>query len=127
MFVRDYNISLYERRVIIMFKQTFLLTAKEKRQVSETMGNVMLGILEGEYIGDIAKRLKLELQQVEDNIDETLYIYFVSMSEDGVSLKHYLSNKQRLSPNHGLFLFAFIFFLFFKIREKNMAFYDRKK
>ena len=76
-----------------MFKQTFLLTAKEKRQVSEMMGNVMLGILEGEYIGDIAKRLKLEPQQVEDNIDETLYIYFVSMSEDGVSLKHYLSNK----------------------------------
>lgn len=76
-----------------MFKQTFLLTAKEKRQVSEMMGNVMLGILEGEYIGDIAKRLKLEPKQVEDNIDETLYIYFGSMSEDGVSLKHYLSNK----------------------------------
>ena len=75
MFVRDYNISLYERRVIIMFKQTFLLTAKEKRQVSEMMGNVMLGILEGKYIGDIAKQLKLEPQQVEDNIDETLYIF----------------------------------------------------
>lgn len=55
------------------FKRTFLLTDEEKRKVSEMTGNIMLWILEGQSIGYMSEKLKLHPQQVEYNIDETLY------------------------------------------------------
>ena len=55
------------------FKKTFLLNEEEKRKVSEMSGNIMLWILEGQHIGYMSDRLKLSPQQIESNIDETLY------------------------------------------------------
>lgn len=56
------------------FKQTFALTEEEKRQVSEMSGNIMLWIMEGRSIWYMAEKLKLEPWQVEQNINETLYL-----------------------------------------------------
>lgn len=57
-----------------MFKRTCELTEKEKRNVSEMVGKMMLWILEGRSIGYMSEKLKLEPQQIESNIDETLYV-----------------------------------------------------
>ena len=56
------------------FKQTFLLNQKEKKQVSEMSGKIILWILEGRSIGYMSAMLHLSPQQIESNIDETLFI-----------------------------------------------------
>ena len=56
------------------FKHTFLLTDEEKYVISEMTGKIMLWILEGRSIRYMSEKLKLHPQQVEHNIDETLYI-----------------------------------------------------
>lgn len=58
-----------------MFKKTFLLTEKEKHQVSEMTGKTILWILEGRSIAYMAEQLGLDPRQVEYNIDETLYTF----------------------------------------------------
>lgn len=55
------------------FKKTFLLNPEEKKKVADMTGKIMLGILNVDYIGDIADKLHLTPAQVEQNIDETLY------------------------------------------------------
>lgn len=57
-----------------MFKQTFLLTEKEKRQVSEMCGKIIYHILEGNHMGRIVDDLNLPPWKIEHNIDEMLYI-----------------------------------------------------
>ena len=54
-------------------KQTFLLNQKEKKQVSEMSGKIMLWILEGQSIGYMSKKLHLSPQQIETNINEMLF------------------------------------------------------
>lgn len=56
-----------------MFKRTFMLTDEDKRKVSEMMGKMMLYILEGRSKVYMAEQLKLDIWQVDYNIDETLY------------------------------------------------------
>ena len=55
------------------FKQTFLLNQKEKKQVSEMSGKIMLWILEGQSIGYMSENLHLSPQQIENNINEMLF------------------------------------------------------
>lgn len=55
------------------FKQTFLLNQKEKKQVSEMSGKIMLWILEGQSIGYMSENLHLSPQQIETNINEMLF------------------------------------------------------
>ena len=55
------------------FKQTFLLNRKEKKQVSEISGKIMLWILEGQSIGYMSEKLHLSPQQIETNINEMLF------------------------------------------------------
>lgn len=55
------------------FKNTSLLTEKEKQEVSDMTGKIMLWILEGRSIAYMAEQLKLSPWQVEKNIDETLH------------------------------------------------------
>ena len=57
-----------------MFKQTFLLTGEEKKQVGEMCGKIVLWILEGQSTGYMAENLKMHPRQVNDNICELLYI-----------------------------------------------------
>ena len=56
------------------FKETFMLNNEEKKQVSEMSGKIILWILEGRSIGYISAMLHLSPQQIESNIDETLFI-----------------------------------------------------
>ena len=56
------------------FKKTFLLNDEEKRKIADMSGKVLLGILNAEYIDDIANKLNLTPAQVEGNIDENLYV-----------------------------------------------------
>ena len=56
------------------FKQTFLLTEEEKKQVGEMCGKIVLWILEGQSTGYMAENLKMHPRQVNDNICELLYI-----------------------------------------------------
>lgn len=58
-----------------MFVRTFLLTTEQKRKVSEMSGKIMLWILEGKSTLYMARQLNLSIWEVEQNIDETLYIY----------------------------------------------------
>ena len=57
-----------------MFKQTFLLTDEETKQVGEMCGKIVLWILEGQSIGYMAENLKMHPRQINDNICELLYI-----------------------------------------------------
>ena len=56
------------------FKQTFLLNQKEKKQVSEMSGKIILWILEGRSVGYMSAMLHLSPQEIESNINETLFI-----------------------------------------------------
>lgn len=56
------------------FKQTFLLSDGEKKQVSEMSGKIILWILEGRSIGYMSENLHLSPQQIESNIDEVLFV-----------------------------------------------------
>ena len=55
------------------FKQTFLLNPKEKKQISEMSGKIILWILEGRDIGYMSEKLHLSPQQMESNINEMLF------------------------------------------------------
>ena len=55
------------------FKKTFALSEEEKLKVAEMTGKIMLWILEGRSVKQMADNLNLTPQQVEYNIDETLY------------------------------------------------------
>ena len=56
------------------FKETFMLNDEEKKQVSEMSGKIILWILEGRSIGYMSAMLHLSPQQIESNINETLFI-----------------------------------------------------
>ena len=58
-----------------MFVRTCDLTKEDKKKVSEMTGKTMLWILEGRSIWYMAEQLKLKPREVEENIDETLYIF----------------------------------------------------
>lgn len=66
---------LIMKGVIIMFVRTCDLTKEDRKKVSEMTGKTMLWILEGRSIWYIAEQLKLKPREVEENIDETLYIF----------------------------------------------------
>ena len=55
------------------FKSTTLLTTKEREQVSVMVGKIMLGILGGMGDKQIASACKISVQELNHNIDETLY------------------------------------------------------
>lgn len=56
-----------------MFKRTFGLTEKEKREVSKRYGDILLYILEGRDIGYMSERLNLPPWQIESHMNEMLY------------------------------------------------------
>ena len=56
------------------FKQTFLLSNEEKEQLSEMSGKIILWILEGRSVGYMSAMLHLSPQQIESNINETLFL-----------------------------------------------------
>ena len=56
------------------FKRTFALTDEEKFMVSEMVGKIMLWMMEGRSIGYMSEKLNLHPQQIDRNIDETLYV-----------------------------------------------------
>lgn len=56
------------------FKQTFLLSDGEKKQVSEMSGKIILWILEGRSVGYMSEMLHMSPQQIESNINETLFL-----------------------------------------------------
>lgn len=56
------------------FKETFMLSNEEKKQLSEMNGKIILWILEGRSVGYMSAMLHLSPQQIESNIDETLFI-----------------------------------------------------
>lgn len=58
-----------------MFKRTFMLNGSDKCKISEMSGKVMLWMLEGRSREYMAKELGLQPYQIEQNIDETLYVY----------------------------------------------------
>ena len=57
-----------------MFKRTFGLTEEEKHKVSDMCGDIMLWMLEGRSIGYMSEKLKLKPWEVEENLNETLYV-----------------------------------------------------
>lgn len=57
-----------------MFVKACCMTDEEKRIVSEITGKIMLGLLDDRSTNDIAKITKLYPNEVEWNIDETLYV-----------------------------------------------------
>ncbi len=59
---------------MLYFKQTFLLSNEEKKQVSEMSGKIILWILEGRSVGYMSEMLRLSPQQIESNIDEVLFV-----------------------------------------------------
>lgn len=50
------------------------LSEEEKRKTSEMQGKILFWILEGRHVGYMAEQLKLYPMQVEEGIDEALYI-----------------------------------------------------
>ena len=56
------------------FKRTFLLSDKEKIQVSEMCGKIILYSLEGRSIGYMSKMLNLSPYEIQTNIHEMLYV-----------------------------------------------------
>ena len=56
------------------FKRTFLLSDKEKIQVSEMSGKIILYALEGRSIGYMSKMLNLRPYEIKTNINEMLYV-----------------------------------------------------
>lgn len=56
------------------FKRTFLLSDKEKIQVSEMCGKIILYALEGRSIGYMSKMLNLSPYEIKNNINEMLYV-----------------------------------------------------
>lgn len=56
------------------FKRTFLLSDKEKIQISEMCGKIILYALEGRSIGYISKMLNLSPCEIKTNINEMLYV-----------------------------------------------------
>ena len=56
------------------FKETFMLNNEEKKQVSEMSGKIILWILEGRSIGYMSAMLHLSPQEIESNINETLFV-----------------------------------------------------
>lgn len=58
-----------------MFVRTFLLTTEQKDKVSEMVGKTTRWILDGCSTDYMAKQLNLKPSELEQNIDETLYIY----------------------------------------------------
>ena len=56
------------------FKRTFSLTDEEKRKVGNMVGKTATWMLEGRSIGYMSEKLNLSPQQVERNMEETLYI-----------------------------------------------------
>lgn len=56
------------------FKKTSMLNEKEKQQVADQCGKIMLGLLEGRHTAYIAEQCGYDGPwQVEGNIDEMLY------------------------------------------------------
>lgn len=58
-----------------MFIRRVILTKEQKQQVSEMTGKIMLWILEGRSRIYMANQLNLDLWELEQNIDETLYAF----------------------------------------------------
>lgn len=56
------------------FKRTFLLSDKEKIQVSEMSGKIILYALEGRSIEYMSKMLNLSPYEIKTNIKEMLYV-----------------------------------------------------
>lgn len=56
------------------FKRTFLLSDKEKIQVSEMCGKIILYALEGRSIEYMSKMLNLKPCEIKNNINEILYV-----------------------------------------------------
>ena len=56
------------------FKRTFLLSDKEKIQVSEMCGKIILYALEGRSIEYMSKMLNLSPYEIKANIHEMLYV-----------------------------------------------------
>ena len=56
------------------FKRTFLLSDKEKIQVSEMCGKIILYALEGRSIEYMSKMLNLRPYEIKNNINEMLYV-----------------------------------------------------
>ena len=57
-----------------MFKPTFLLTEKERHEVSQMSGEIIRWILEGRGIWYMSEKLNMPPQEVESNICEMLYV-----------------------------------------------------
>ena len=57
-----------------MFVQRCLLTEEQKREVGEMQGKVLYWILQGRSTVYMAEQLKLKPIEVEENLDEMLYI-----------------------------------------------------
>ena len=57
------------------FKPFYLMNEEDKHEVSEMTGKIMLWILEGRSTVYMAENLKLDLWQVEYNIDEVLHTF----------------------------------------------------
>lgn len=55
------------------FKQTSLLNVKEKKQVSEMCGKIIVWLLEGRDIRYMSEQLHLSQLEVECNIDEMMF------------------------------------------------------
>ena len=56
------------------FKRTVSLSDKEKIQVSEMCGKIILYALEGRSIGYMSKMLNLSPYEIKTNINEMLYV-----------------------------------------------------
>ena len=57
-----------------MFKRFFEMTEKEKCMLSEMCGKILRWIHEGQSTLYMAEQLKMDIGQVEYNIDEMLYV-----------------------------------------------------
>lgn len=55
------------------FKQTSMLNVKEKKQVSEMCGKIIVWLLEGRDVGYMSEQLHLSQLEVECNIDEMMF------------------------------------------------------
>ena len=64
------------------FKTTFLLSDKEKIQVSEMCGKIILYALEGRSIRYMSKMLNLSPYEIRTNIHEMLYILLKQLESE---------------------------------------------
>ena len=64
------------------FKRTFLLSDKEKIQVSEMCGKIILYALEGRSIRYMSKMLNLSPYEIRTNIHEMLYILLKQLESE---------------------------------------------